>query len=118
RPKMHENQDDDLIQAHQRRIFPLLHRRRLFADVEHFLFFDFNLLSGGKDENVFAYSNRLDDERGLIIYHNKFGDTRGWIKNSLPSLDKSSGRLKRSQLAEGLNLPKSGYVIFKDYASQ
>lgn len=118
RPKMHENQDDDLIQAHQWRIFPLLHRRRLFADVEHFLFFDFNLLSGGKDENVFAYSNRLDDERGLIIYHNKFGDTRGWIKNSLPSLDKSSGRLKRSQLAEGLNLPKSGYVIFKDYASQ
>src|SRR5690606_7680751 len=105
-------------QAHQWRIFPLLHRRRLFADVEHFLFFDFNLLSGGKDENVFAYSNRLDDERGLIIYHNKFGDTRGWIKNSLPSLDKSSGRLKRSQLAEGLNLPKSGYVIFKDYASQ
>jgi hypothetical protein len=33
-------------------------------------------------------------------------------------LDKSSGKLKRSQLAEGLSLPKNGYVIFKDYASQ
>ncbi|MBL8100121.1 MAG: alpha-amylase [Anaerolineales bacterium] len=118
RPKLNETQDDNLIQAHEWRIFPLLHRRQLFADVQHFLFFDFNLLNGGKDENVFAYFNKLADERGLIIYHNKFGDTRGWIKNSISALDKSSGKLKRSQLADGLSLPKNGYVIFKDYASQ
>jgi hypothetical protein len=118
RPKLNETQDEHLIQAHEWRIFPLLHRRQLFADVQHFLFFDFNLLNGGKDENVFAYSNKLNDQRGLIIYHNKFGDTRGWIKNSVAWLDKSSKKLKRSQLAEGLGLPKSGFVIFKDYASQ
>ncbi|MBL8088884.1 MAG: alpha-amylase [Anaerolineales bacterium] len=118
RPKLNETQDEHLIQAHEWRIFPLLHHRQLFADVQHFLFFDFNLLNGGKDENVFAYSNKLGDERGLIIYHNKFADTRGWIKNSISALDKSNGKLKRSQVAEGLGLPKSGFVIFKDYASQ
>ncbi len=118
RPKLDETQDDNLIQAHEWRIFPLLHRRELFADVQHFLFFDFHLLNGGKDENVFAYSNKLGEERGLIIYHNKFGDTRGWVKSSVAWLDKPSGKLKRSQLAEGLGLPKNGFVIFKDYASQ
>lgn len=118
RPKLNENEDGNLIQAHDWRIFPLLHRRNLFADVEHFLLFDFFLLNGGKDENVFAYCNRLGDERGLVIYHNKFANTRGWIKTSAAALDKNLGKLKRSQLAEGLSLPKNGFVIFKDYASQ
>lgn len=118
RPKWEETQDDGLIQAHEWRIFPLLHRRSLFADVENFLLFDFYHASGGVDENVFAYSNRQGEERGLVIYHNKFADTKGWIKISSPALDKGSGKFVRRSLAEGLGLPRQGYVIFKDYASQ
>ncbi|NOH02306.1 MAG: alpha-amylase [Chloroflexi bacterium] len=126
RPKWEETPDDGLIQAHEWRIFPLLHRRFLFADVENFLLFDFYLANGGVDENVFAYSNRFGSpstgsgqvERGLIIYHNKFADTKGWIKTSAAALDKATGKLKRKNLAEGLALPREGYVIFKDYASQ
>lgn len=118
RARLDENIDNDLVDAHNWRIFPLLHRRQLFADVEHFLFFDFHLLNGSQDENVFAYSNKLNDERGLIIYHNKFSDTRGWIKTSTRVLDKKSGVFKRKDIAEGLSLPKKGFVIFKDYASQ
>ena len=107
-----------MIQAHEWRIFPLLHRRSLFADVENFLLFDFYRPTGGVDENVFAYSNRLGEERGLVIYHNKFADTNGWIKTSAAALDKGSGKLTQRTLAEGLKLPRQGYVIFKDYASQ
>jgi len=118
RPKWEETQDDGLIQAHEWRIFPLLHRRSLFADVENFLFFDLQKPYGGLDENVFAYSNRLNDQRGLVIYHNKFSDTKGWIKTSAPMLDKGTGKMKRRSLADGLALPHQGYVIFKDYASQ
>jgi glycosidase len=118
RPKWEETQDDGLIQAHEWRIFPLLHRRSLFADVENFLLFDFYRPNSGVDENVFAYSNRLGEERGLVIYHNKFADTSGWIKTSAAALDKGSSKLKQRTLAEGLNLPRQGYVIFKDYASQ
>lgn len=118
RPKWEETQDDGLIQAHDWRIFPLLHRRSLFADVENFLLFDLQKPYSGLDENVFAYSNRQGEERGLVIYHNKFADTKGWIKISSPALDKGSGKLVRRSLAEGLGLPRQGYVIFKDYASQ
>ncbi len=118
RPKWDESPDDGLIQAHDWRIFPLLHRRFLFADVENFLLFDLQKPYSGLDENVFAYSNRSGEERGLIIYHNKYGDTKGWIKTSAPALDKSSGKLVRRALAEGLGLPRKGYDIFKDYASQ
>lgn len=124
RPKWDETPDDGLIQAHDWRIFPLLHRRFLFADVENFLLFDLQKPYSGLDENVFAYCNRYQDphsgtsERGLVIYHNKYGDTKGWIKTSAPALDKTSGKLVRRTLAEGLDLPRHGFVIFKDYASQ
>ncbi len=117
-PKWDETPDDGLIQAHDWRIFPLLHRRFLFADVENFLLFDLQKPYGGLDENVFAYCNRFQDERGLVIYHNKYSDTKGWIKTSAPALDKTSGKLVRRSLAEGLGLPRDGFAIFKDYASQ
>jgi hypothetical protein len=43
-------------------------RRRLFSGSENFVFYDF--FSGDHvDENVFAYSNSLGGEHGLIIYH-------------------------------------------------
>lgn len=118
RAKWEETPDSGLIQAHEWRIFPLLHRRFLFADVENFLLFDLQKPYSGIDENVFAYSNRHHDERGLVIYHNKFSDTKGWIKTSAPVLDKKSGKLVRRTLADGLGLPRKGFVIFKDYSSQ
>ena len=123
--KLDESPDDGLIRGHEWRIFPLLHRRHLFADVEQFLLYDFYSPNGRVDEEVFAYSNRLNDpstgsgrdERGLIIYHNKFADTRGWIKTSASYIDKASGKTLRKNIAEGLGLPRVGHVIFKDYVT-
>ncbi len=59
----------------------------------------------------------INDELGLIIYHNRFADTRGWIKTSAAYLDKASGDLRQKSLAEGLSLPFEGFVIFKDYVT-
>jgi glycosidase len=109
RPKLDEHANDGLIRGHEWRIFPLLHRRALFADVEQFTLFDFYTTEGGVNEEVFAYSNRLNDERGLIIYHNKFAETRGWLKNSVG--------VQHRSLADALDLPRDGFVIFKDYVS-
>ena len=117
KPKLDETPDEGLIRGHEWKIFPLLHRRHLFADIENFLLFDFFTANGNVDENVFAYSNRFNDERGLVIYHNKFADTRGWIKTSAAYLDKSSGELRQRSLAEGLGLPFEGFAIFKDYVT-
>ncbi|MBI3153131.1 MAG: alpha-amylase [Chloroflexi bacterium] len=126
RPKWDETRDDGLVRGHEWRIFPLLHRRHLFADVEQFLLYDFYRPNGGVDENIFAYSNRFNDpstgsgrdDRGLVIYHNKFADTKGWIKTSAAYVNKSTGKLLRKNLAEGLGLPRVGHVIFKDYVTQ
>ena len=117
KPKWDETADEGLIHGHEWKIFPLLHRRHLFADVENFLLYDFYTAGGGVDENLFAYSNTFNDERGLVIYHNKFADTRGWIKTSAAYLDKDLGELRQKSLAEGLGLPFEGFVIFKDYVT-
>ena len=118
RAKWEETPDEGLIRGHEWRIFPLLHRRYLFADVEQFLLYDFYSPNGSVDEEVFAYSNRFNDERGLVIYHNKFAETRGWIKTSAAYIDKGSGKTIRRNIAEGLGLPRVGHVIFKDYVTQ
>lgn len=118
RAKWDEAPDEELIRGHEWRIFPLLHRRYLFADVEQFLLIDFYSPNGSVDEQVFSYSNGFNDERGLIFYHNKFDDTRGWVKTSAPFKGNSSGKTLRKNIAEGMGLPREGYVSFKDYATR
>ena len=54
-----EQVDQNLVERHIREIFPLLHRRALFAGVEHFLLFDFFSPEGFVNEDVYAYANGL-----------------------------------------------------------
>ena len=117
KPKWDETPDEGLVAGHAWKIFPVLHRRYLFADVENFYLYDLYAADGSVDENVFAYSNIFQDERGLVVYHNRFADASGWIKISAAYLDKGTGDLRQRSLAEGLGLPFEGYVIFKDYVT-
>ena len=117
KPKMDEQPNEGLVAGHDWKIFPILHRRHVFADVEQFFLYDLYTNDGHVDENVFAYSNVHQDERGLVLYHNRFADTKGWIKTSAAYLDKGTGDLRQKSLAEALSLPFEGYVIFKDYVT-
>jgi glycosidase len=117
KPKWDETPNEGLIAGHDWKIFPVLHRRSLFADVENFYLYDFFTQNGSVDENVFAYSNVHNDDRGLVLYHNRFADTKGWIKTSAAYLDKATGDLRQKSLAEALGLPFEGYVIFRDYVT-
>ncbi|HET6594239.1 MAG TPA: alpha-amylase family glycosyl hydrolase [Anaerolineales bacterium] len=117
KPKWDEKPDEGLIAGHEWKIFPLMHRRYLFADVEQFFLYDLLTAEGKVDENVFAYSNIFGDERALVLYHNKFSATSGWIKISAAYLDKKTGDLRQKSLAEALGLPFEGYVILKDYVT-
>ncbi|MCK7519198.1 MAG: hypothetical protein MZV64_16490 [Ignavibacteriales bacterium] len=47
RPYWDESPDQDLIRQHQRVIFPILHRRRIFADVENFTFTTITIQAAG-----------------------------------------------------------------------
>jgi glycosidase len=117
--KWNESIDEGLVRGHEWRIFPLMHRRYLFAEVENFLLYDFYTPEGYVNEDVFAYSNRNADERSLVVYHNKYAATRGWVNTSAAYMDKGSSNLVQKTLAEGLDLPagESDYVIFRDYVT-
>ncbi len=118
--KWNESPDPELIKRHEREIFPLLKRRYLFADMKNFLFYDFFTPEGYVNENVFAYSNRMDQEKVLVIYHNKYERAHGWIRTSVAYSAKGNEGENRiwiqKTLGEGLGLtPHSEYFsIFRD----
>ncbi len=77
-----EQPNEDMICRHEREIFPLMRRRYLFSGAENFALYDFVTPDGWVDENVFAYSNRVGGERGVILYNNADNSTRGQMKVS------------------------------------
>ena len=115
RPLWDETPDRALIERHEREIFPLMRQRPLFAGVEHFLLYDFYSTDGSVNEDVFAYSNRLGDERGLVVYNNRFGEAHGWIKNSAAFAQKTGQGdekvLVQRTLAEGLGLERRRRLV-------
>jgi len=118
-----EQPDETLVQRHTREISPLLHRRYLFAQVDNFLLYDFFTPEGFVNEDVYAYSNGTGSERALVVYHNRFANTRGWIKTSVSYLVKtgsdSGKQMVQKTLGEGLGLStrEDVYSIFRDHAS-
>ena len=103
-PRYQENPDPWLMARHDREIAPLLKKRWLFAESAEFLLYDFFEGSGSVDENVFAYSNRSGGERALVIYNNRFRDTRGTADYSAAYADKGAGELRQRRLRDGLGL--------------
>lgn len=114
-----EEPNAGLVGRHEREIFPLLHRRHIFAEASNFLLYDFFTTDGHVNEDVFAYSNRAGDERGLVLYHNKFAATRGWVRMSVGYKDKANGQIVQRSLREGLSITNDGnrYLIFRDLAT-
>jgi len=116
-----EQPDPWLVERHERQIFPLLHRRHLFAEVRNFVLYDF-VTAEGVNEDVFAYSNRAGEERALVVYHNRFATTQGRIKDSVAFSVKGKGgerRLVRRTLAQGLGLraEEGLYYRFRDHVT-
>ena len=122
-----EEPDAWLVERHEREIFPLFHRRYLFADVRDFLLYDVYDPGGWVNEDVFAYSNRAGDERSLVVYHNRYAEAHGWIKASaaysVPGGGGDGGgggrRLAQRTLGEGLGLHPDGdwFAILREQRS-
>jgi hypothetical protein len=110
-PRYEENPDPGLVARHDREIAPLLKKRWLFAESGNFLLYDFFEPSGSVDENVFAYSNRSGDERALVVYNNRYRDTRGTLDMSAAYADKGAGQLRQCRLRDGLALSGDYSVV-------
>jgi glycosidase len=111
--------DAGLVARHERQIAPLLRRRELFAQSHDFRLYDFFTDAGWVNEDVFAYSNRRGGERALIVYHNRYAQTRGWIRRSSAYADKPGDggrRLVQQTLGEALGLSRDAgrFLICRD----
>ena len=102
-----ETTDEELVARHEREIFPLLHQRKHFAEVDNFALYDFYTADGTVNEDVFAYSNASDGQRSLVVYHNKYAETAGSIRLAA---------ITGASLARGLGLRggKDDYVVLRD----
>jgi glycosidase len=113
-----EPTDEHFVRVHEERIFPLMRRRHIFSGSENFVLYDF--YSGDHvDENVFAYSNSAGEERGLILYHNRYAETAGWIRTSTAIArinEQGETVLVRKTLGEALGCNPDGryYYAFRD----
>jgi hypothetical protein len=91
----------------------LLHQRALFAESNNFLLYDFFNDNGTVDENVFAYSNRRGDQRGLVLYNNRYSTTKGTVDWSAAYAEKHSGQLRQQRLKDGLGLNGDPAIILR-----
>ncbi|RNC72738.1 MAG: alpha-amylase [Desulfuromonadales bacterium] len=113
--------DEHLVAEHEARIFPLMRRRRLFSGSENFVLYDF-FVEGAVNEDVFAYSNRHGDERGLILFHNRYSSTAGWLKTSTARAvrnDAGETALVQTTIGEALGVNPDGrhYYAFRDMST-
>jgi glycosidase len=118
-----EHPDQELIRRHEREVFPILNKRYLFSQVENFELYNFYDVRGFVNENVFAYSHRVGNERAIFFYHNKYEETRGWVKRTVNKVVSGGGdnqkQLSSKELSEalGLRTEDNVYYIFRDHAS-
>lgn len=109
-----------LIERHEREIFPLMKKRFMFAEVNHFWFYDFITVNGHINENVFAYSNRYGNDRAVVVYNNRFEETSGRINYSTGKISSVSKSLEYKNLAAALDFKNEDNIFytFKEHISQ
>jgi glycosidase len=116
-----ESIDTGLVHRHEREICPLLRRRHLFSGSDNFALFDWVTPEGHVDENVYAYTNRRDGERALVVFNNAYHGTRGVLHTSTAINEgpAETPSLKRVALAEALGLDNAPdcYYIYRDNTS-
>jgi len=106
--------DENLVERHKHEIFPLLRKRYLFSQVENFELYDFYDNTGNINENVFAFSNRVGNERALIIYNNSYTETHGTIQWSAAKADLSGITVKKLADALALKNEPGIYYAYRD----
>jgi len=100
-----EQPNQRLVDRHEKEVFPLLQKRYIFSEVQHFWLFDFLTPYNTINENVYVYTNMHKDENTLVLVNNKYEKTKGFVKYSRLKLttlnnDKS---LTNITIAQSLN---------------
>jgi glycosidase len=112
RSQLEERPDPGLASLHAARLFPLLRRRAQFAPAATFRLFDVTAGDGHVLGDVFAYTNRADGERSLVLFHNRWAEVEGTITRSVPFATGDGGRPRTEDLAEALDLATEADVWY------
>ncbi|UYP47746.1 hypothetical protein NEF87_004031 [Candidatus Lokiarchaeum ossiferum] len=110
-----ETEDRALLHHHEQTIFPIMQKRYLFAQADNYYLYDF-WAGNVVNEDVYAFSNMVGNERGFVVYNNRYSETSGYVKNSVGYNE--NGIILQKELASAMNIPREGYSIFKDYMSK
>ena len=118
-----ESPDQDLVQQHEEKIFPLMKQRHLFADAGNFRLYPMNNSDGNRVDSVFAYSNRFEGDRSLVIVNNSYSSQSGWVRWAMPfneSPTSEQPQLRNDDLFHALVPPgtESEFVIFQEQISR
>lgn len=112
-PRWDEPINQGLLSHHQTTIFPLLRHRALFSGADQFQLYDF-VSTYGVEEDVFAYSNQLGDERVLVLCNNSTKRIAGRVGQPV-SMAGRSGR----DVITACAIDTSGdFVLLTDLASR
>lgn len=113
-----EFEDENLIQRHQREIFPLTKKRHLFSQVEYFELYDFIAPNGDINENIFAYSNRAGNEVALVLFNNSYLEAFGKIRHSSDKVQRNNS-LSNTNISSalGFNNSSSFYYSYRDHVT-
>lgn len=112
-PRWDEPVNQGLLKHHHATIFPLLRRRALFSGAAHFQLYDF-VSAFGVEEDVFAYSNQLGDERVLVLCNNSDKQISGRVGRPVPM----AGREGR-EVGSACAIDTSGdFILLTDLASR
>ena len=74
--------DEWLVARHEREIVPLLHRRGDFAEARDFLLYDFAPTAAASTRTCSRTRTAAGPSRSLVVYHNRYAETSGWIRES------------------------------------
>ena len=104
--------DDNLVRTHEYEIFPLMKKRYLFSQVYNFELYDFIDNFGNINENVFAYSNKSNGERAIVVYNNSYYECSGTINYSVNKIN--NGNIYNKKLGDALSI-KYDHKVFYSY---
>ncbi len=116
-----EQKDFDLIDRHKHDIFPLMKKRYLFSQIENFRLYDV-WTDNNVNENIFAYSNRFEDEKSIVFYNNTYERASGWISQSCQyAVKDENGNIQKhtQHIAQAIALTNDTkhYCIFREQKS-
>lgn len=87
-PRWDEPVDKPLLARHRAAIFPLLRKRALFSGADAFQLYNFESVYG-VEEDVFVYSNQLENRQVLVLCNNSTKKIVGRIAAPVPMAERA-----------------------------